>query len=88
MAKIIKRTVYLLRLGQRYLDRDGDPVDGWAAAIRFGCEHDAKEFIRETPAAAAKHPRIESREFSDADLMSFLKAEAMHLRMKNPNPEE
>lgn len=88
MARLIKRTVYLLRLGQRYLDRDGDPVEGWSEAINFGCASTAQAFIDETPGIAAKHPRIVSHEFSDKDLMSFMKAEGMHLRLKNRSPEE
>jgi len=88
MAKIIKRTVYLLSVGQRYLDRDGDPVEGWDTAINFGNEQFAEMFIEENPAVAARHPRIVSREFTDTDLMTFVKAEGRHLRMKKGRPEE
>ena len=63
-------------------------MEGWDTAIHFGSELEAQIFIEENPAVAAKHPRIAPHEFSDKDLMTFVKVEGRHLRLKKRSPEE
>ena len=74
--------------GRHYLDGDGDIVEGWADAINFGCEAYARTFLKENPCIASKRHLIVKREFSEKDLMSFMKSYDMHMHLKKRDLKE
>jgi hypothetical protein len=87
MAREIKRTVYLVSFGDGYyFDGDGNTVKGWSEAKIFGLECMAQKFIEETPKLQNLSPRIEPREFSESDLLSFERSYEMHMRWETKEP--
>jgi hypothetical protein len=77
-----------MKCGGYYLDEDGDMVCDVASAMLFGSELHVSVFLAENPVMASKGPQIVSRDFSDSELMSFVKSYDMHMKLKRCNNEE
>ncbi len=73
---------YLSAGGGHYYDDDGDLVQGCSTAKSFGSPHLAKRFVESHPKLSKIDPTIESREFTEQDLLEFDRLSSLHLRLK------